>query len=87
MGTKDIILLAIGALLSFFISWYFSKTQYYPEASYHLKDSDEFYYVCINGFKTQIYFKRPINGFKKIKISEMDFEKVKHNLQRRTIDF
>lgn len=84
---KDIILLIIGALISLLISWLFFKLPYQPIASYSLKETNEFYYETQNGFNKKKYFKRKVDGFNKTKISIKDFEKVKDNLVRRTIDF
>lgn len=84
---KDLILLFIGAVIGYLISWFFYKLPHQPLASYYLEETNEFYFESINGFKIKKYFKKEVNGYYKKKISEKEFQKVKNNLQRRVIDF
>jgi len=87
ISQKDFILIVIGSVISFITSWVFYKLPYLPVASYHLEETDEFYYECVNGFNKKKYFKREVDGFYKIKISKKEFYKVKKSLDRRGIDF
>ncbi len=86
ISQKDFILIVIGAVISFIISWLFYKLPFQPIAFYYLKDTNEFYYECVNGLKIKKYFKRKVDGFYKTKISKKEFKKIKKNLVRRGID-
>lgn len=87
ISQKDFILIVIGSVISLITSWVFYKLPYLPVASYHLKETKEFYYECVNGYNKKKYFKRKVDELYKTKISKHDFEKVKNNLVRRVIDF
>jgi hypothetical protein len=84
---KDIILLIIGALISLLISWLFYGLPYKSIASYFDDESNTAYFESQNGFKCKRFEKRKVNEPYKIRISANEFEKVKDNLARRTIDF
>lgn len=87
ISQKDFILIVIGAVISFIISWLFYKLPFQPKVSYYLKDTNEFYYESVNGLKIKKYFKRKVDGFYKTKISKKEFKMIKKNLVRRGIDF
>lgn len=87
ISQKDIIILIIGALISLLISWLFYGLPYNPIASYSDRVNKTVYFESQNGFKCKRYEKRNINEPYKTRISANEFEKVKDNLVRRTIDF
>lgn len=86
ISQKDIVLLILGAAIGYIVSWLFYKLPFQPLASYYLKETNEFYFEYINGFRFRKYQKRDLNGSYKMKISKKDFEKVKKNLVRRVVD-
>jgi hypothetical protein len=83
---KDFILLLIGAIISFIISWLFYKLPYQPIASYYHGETHEFFYEYRNGFNKKRYYKRKADSFYKFKIKKKDFRQIKKELVRRTID-
>ena len=87
ISQKDIIILIIGALISLLISWLFYGLPYKSIASYFDRENNTAYFESQNGFKHKQFEKRKVNEPYKIRISAKEFEKVKDNLVRRTIDF
>jgi hypothetical protein len=87
ISQKDLLLILIGSFISFIISWLFYGLPYKSIASYFDNENNTAYFESQNGFKLKRFEKRKINEPYKTKISAKEFEKVKKDLVRRSIDY
>jgi hypothetical protein len=85
----NLILLAIGALLSLWISIrvsrHFFRKQKTKIARYHHNETDDVYFIYEDGFKKKTYTKRNIKNDFEISIKESEFERDRESLERCTI--
>lgn len=87
ISQKDFILIVIGSVISFIISWLFYGLPYKSIASYFDDENNTAYFESQNGLKLKRYEKRNIKEPYKTRISTKEFIKIKKDLVRRSIDF